>query len=82
MDNFTRETIYAMKTDKEKIEQLAADIIHVSTNIQSLLDEAGLQGHRQGDRLAFRVRQSAKSIRFHAEGILKALEPEATEEAL
>jgi len=51
-------------TQKERVEQLAVDIIHASTLIQGLL----LQGH-----CGERVYQSARAIGFHASGILKAL---------
>ena len=56
-------------TRKEKIEQLAADIIHSSTIIQGLRPSISAAS-------CVRVYQSAKSIGFHAEGILKALEVE------
>ena len=54
-------------TQKEKIEQLAADIIQGSLAIQGLrpsIPAASCVG----------VYQSARAIEFHAEGILKALE--------
>ena len=58
-------------TRKEKIEQLAADIIHACDKIQSL---AALPPEYERPPAWFMARRAAMAIEFQAEGILKALE--------